>query len=51
MDNRKILISDATSYKAVVICKFLKKYYSDFEVYTCDYRHLSKSIHTRLQSC
>src|SRR4030042_318078 len=47
MDNPKILLSNATSYKAVVVSTFLKKTYPAVEIYTCDSCSASKFFHTR----
>lgn len=47
MHYRKVLLSDATSYKAVVISTSIKKVYSDVEVYTCDHRSMSRFFHTK----
>lgn len=43
----RILISDASSYKAVVIAKYIKIHYKDIEVYTCDLRINTKFLHTK----
>ncbi len=47
MYNCKVLLSDSTSYKAVVIVSFLKSLYPEVEVYTCDSRAASRFFHTR----
>lgn len=40
-------MSDSTSYKAVVVCTFIKKTYADVKVYTCDSRAASRLFHTK----
>ena len=47
MRNFKILLSDATSYKAVVVGKFIKKMYPDIRLYTCDHRRASGFFHSK----
>jgi hypothetical protein len=43
----RVLISDATSYKAVVVAAFIKRHYPSVEVFTCDWRRASRMLHTR----
>jgi predicted ATP-grasp superfamily ATP-dependent carboligase len=47
MCNFKILLSDATSYKAVVVGKFIKKMYPHIRLYTCDHRRASGFFHSK----
>lgn len=44
---KRVLVSDATSYKAVVICSFIKQYYPDIFIVSCDHRPLSSWFHTK----
>jgi hypothetical protein len=44
---RRILVSDATSYKAVVVTAFLKSRYPHLRVFTSDWRRGSRALHTR----
>ncbi len=44
---KRVLVSDATSYKAVVICAFIKRYYPDIFIVSCDHRPLSSLLHTK----
>ena len=44
---RRVLLSDATSYKAVVLARFLKRRHAQVEVLTCDARPASRLLHTR----
>jgi len=44
---RRVLLSDATSYKAVVLARFLKRRHPRLEVFTCDARAGSRLLHTR----
>ncbi len=43
----KILISDATSYKSVVVTGFIKRLYPEVKIFTCDSRRASRFFHTR----
>jgi hypothetical protein len=44
---KKVLISDASSYKAVVIAKFLKKTYPGIIIHMYDYRPCVRFLHTK----
>lgn len=44
---RRVLLSDATSYKAVVLAAFIKRHHPSIEVLTCDARPASRLLHTR----
>jgi biotin carboxylase len=44
---RRLLISDATSYKAAVLAAFAKRHYPELHVTTCDSRPVSAWLHTR----
>lgn len=44
---RRVLLSDATSYKAVVLAAFIKRHHPGIEVLTCDERPASAFLHTR----
>ncbi|MCK9230908.1 MAG: ATP-grasp domain-containing protein [Syntrophales bacterium] len=44
---KKILIGEISSYKAIVIAKYLKKYYSDVAICAYDYNKRITSVHTR----
>jgi hypothetical protein len=44
---RRVLLSDATSYKAAVIARYLKRRHARIEVLTCDARPASRLLHTR----
>jgi predicted ATP-grasp superfamily ATP-dependent carboligase len=44
---KKILIGEISSYKAIVISKYIKKYYSDIELYCYDYNRKVKLFHTK----
>jgi len=44
---KKILIGEISSYKALVIAKYLKRYYSDIKLYAYDYNKKIKSLHTK----
>jgi len=46
-ETRRILISDATSYKAIVLARFVKRLYPSVVVVTCDHRPASRLVHTR----
>lgn len=43
----KILIGELSSYKAIVVCKFIKEVYPDVEIYTYDTYKLTKHIYTK----
>jgi hypothetical protein len=43
----RVLVTDATSYKAVVVTAFLKSRYPDLSVFTSDWRRGSRALHTR----
>jgi predicted ATP-grasp superfamily ATP-dependent carboligase len=43
----RVLLGDISSYKAIVVAKFLKKSYSDIEIYTFDSRKFTKIIRTK----
>jgi hypothetical protein len=47
MCNLKVLLSDATSYKAMVVGKFIKKMYPQVTLYTCDHRRASAFFHSK----
>lgn len=42
-----ILIGDISSYKAGVICKFLRERYPEFDLYGVDYRAFTKVFHSK----
>src|SRR5262245_52986312 len=44
---RVVLVTDATSYKAIVLARFLKERYPRLAVHTCDWRGASAWLHTR----
>lgn len=44
---RRVLISDATSHKAVVLARFVKRHYPAITLLTCDSRPASRLLHTR----
>jgi len=44
---RRVLLSDATSYKAVVLARFIKRHHPATFVVTCDARRASRLFHTR----
>ena len=44
---KKVLLGEISSYKAIVIAKFLKKYYSDIHLITYDYHRFTKFIHSK----
>ncbi len=43
----RILLGDISSYKAIVVAKFLKEHYADIEIYTFDSRKFTKYIKTK----
>lgn len=43
----KILITDISSYKAIVVCSFIAKHYPSIEIFTCDTRKSTVFIRTR----
>lgn len=43
----RVLVTDATSYKAVVVTAFLKSRYPGLRVFTSDWRRGSRALHTR----
>ena len=44
---RTVLIGDISSYKAIVICRFIKSYYSQTEILTFDTKKFTKIIRTK----
>lgn len=42
-----VLVSDASSYKAVVLCRHLRLYYPRLRILTCDHRPITRWLHTR----
>lgn len=44
---RRALVTDATSYKAAVVVRHLRRYHPDVRVATADARPLSRWLHTR----
>ncbi len=44
---QRILISDATSYKAAVLARYCKRLYPRVSVWTADHRPASRLLHTR----
>ena len=44
---RRVLISDATSYKAAVLARFCKRLYPRASLWTADHRPASRFLHTR----
>lgn len=44
---RKVLITDISSYKAICLARFIKQYYKDIKVLTCDHRLITKRFHTK----
>lgn len=44
---RTVLITDITSYKAVVIARFLSRNYPELSIIASDHRPLSEKLHTR----
>jgi len=44
---KNILISDSTSYKAIVIAKHIKEKYKGANVFTCSHKTATKILHTR----
>jgi predicted ATP-grasp superfamily ATP-dependent carboligase len=44
---KKILLGEISSYKAIIIAKYLKKYYSDVAICAYDYNKRITSVHTR----
>lgn len=45
---QRVLLCDATSYKAVVLATFLKRHHPGIELSTCDHRRGSRVFHTRV---
>jgi len=43
----RVLLGDISSYKAVVVAKFLKEQYANIEIHTFDSRKFTKSIKTK----
>lgn len=43
----KILIGEISSYKAIVVAKYLKSYYSSTQILAYDYRQAIRPFHTR----
>ena len=43
----RVLVGEISSYKAIVVCRFLKKNYPDLEIHAYDYKRFSNSFHTR----
>ena len=44
---KRILLTDVSSYKAITIATFIKKFYKNVEIFTCDTRFLTQFVHTR----
>jgi len=43
----RVLISDSTSYKSIVIAKYIKTHYKSVKVYTCSNIKITSKIHTK----
>ena len=43
---KRVLITNITGYKAVVIASFLKKNYNDIQIFGIDSNNFSKIFHT-----
>lgn len=43
----KVLIGEISSYKAIVICKYLRTHYGHLTIVTFDYRRYTKNIRTK----
>ena len=41
-----VLVSDASSYKAVVLCRYLRRYRPGLRILTCDHRTVARALHT-----
>jgi len=42
-----LLLGDISSYKAIIIAKFIRKNYPDYKIYSFDKRSFTKNVHTR----